>query len=403
LVLKEVVEDVAPVQMEFSKSSFWIQVHDMPLICMNREVSYKIGATIGVVEEVDVTGEGVGWGHCLRIRVEVDITKPLERGRVLDLNDKPVWVSFRYKKLPYFCHFCGRIVHDKESCDGKRGFRQNVVDSSRQWGSWLRADDLRSNKGQFWTGGGRSDRQRRGVLFNSGGGDSSDGRKSSEQESEGGEAGWESLEAVIPRVEGTSSVGMCVEGCAVRETDEKKSQEMSSMVEGRNQSISGQGDSMHLIDSSTKEYDVDYSKDLDSLPNIPLVEAENQYSMLGLNKDYEVDQGKEVKSTGDGLKLATEISGAHELVFQQEGVTTVAFDDNAGKSKDEGAHPRTWVRRARIQSKSQGLAKGGKRNIEDILLGGDDVEMQVKKGRLVQEEYTNWDLAVAGLQPRQSK
>jgi hypothetical protein len=164
LVLKEVVEDVAPVQMDFSSSLFWIQVHDMPLICMNREVGYKIGASIGVVEEVDVTGEGVGWGRCLRIRVEVDITKPLERGRVLDLNGKPIWVSFRYEKLPYFCHFCGRIVHDKESCDGKRGFRQNAGDTSRQWGSWLQADDLRSYKGHFWTGGERSDWQRRGVF-----------------------------------------------------------------------------------------------------------------------------------------------------------------------------------------------------------------------------------------------
>jgi hypothetical protein len=57
LVLKEVAESISPVQMDFSKSSFWVQVHDMPLICMNREVSYKIGKTIGEVEEVDVTGE----------------------------------------------------------------------------------------------------------------------------------------------------------------------------------------------------------------------------------------------------------------------------------------------------------------------------------------------------------
>jgi hypothetical protein len=209
--------------MDFSKSLFWIQVHDMPLICLNKEMGYKIGATVGAVEEVDVTGEGVGWGRCLRIRVEVDITKPLERGRVLNLNGKPVWVSFRYEKLPYFCHFCGRIVHDKALCDGKMGFRQNTGDSSRQWGSWLRADDMRNHQGHFVTGGWRSDRQLRGGLVNSGGGASGVVRKSSEQECGGGEAGGESLEAVIPRVEGTSSVGMCEEGCAARGTDERKS------------------------------------------------------------------------------------------------------------------------------------------------------------------------------------
>jgi len=32
LVLKEVDESIPPVQMDFSKSPFWIQVHDIPLI-----------------------------------------------------------------------------------------------------------------------------------------------------------------------------------------------------------------------------------------------------------------------------------------------------------------------------------------------------------------------------------
>jgi hypothetical protein len=31
----------------------------MPLTCMNREVGYKIGVSMGEVEEVDVTGDGL--------------------------------------------------------------------------------------------------------------------------------------------------------------------------------------------------------------------------------------------------------------------------------------------------------------------------------------------------------
>jgi len=42
------------------------------------------------------------------------------------------------------------------------------------------------------------------------------------------------------------------------------------------------------------------------------------------------------------------------------------------------------------------LAKGGKRNIEEIIhFDGDVSEVQVKKGRLVPEEYTKLDLAEA--------
>lgn len=62
LVLKEVDEDIPPLQMDFSKVLFWVQVHDMPLTCMNREVGIRIGQSIGMVEDIDVTGDGVGWG-----------------------------------------------------------------------------------------------------------------------------------------------------------------------------------------------------------------------------------------------------------------------------------------------------------------------------------------------------
>lgn len=58
LVLKEVDENIPPTQMDFTHLLFLVQVHDMPLVCMNREVGYRIGATLGVVEEVDVMGLG---------------------------------------------------------------------------------------------------------------------------------------------------------------------------------------------------------------------------------------------------------------------------------------------------------------------------------------------------------
>ncbi|XP_062166157.1 uncharacterized protein LOC133872604 [Alnus glutinosa] len=129
LVLKEVDENISPLQMDFSKSPFWIQIHDLPLVCMNREVGLKIGASIGEVEDVKVSGDGGGWSRGLRVRVQVDLTKPLERGRVLKFNGKQVWVSFRYEKLPHFCFNCGRIFHDKMPCSGSSGARQEVTGS----------------------------------------------------------------------------------------------------------------------------------------------------------------------------------------------------------------------------------------------------------------------------------
>lgn len=82
---------------------------------MNRDVGYKIGASLGVVKDVDVTDDVVGWGRCLRIRVLLDLTKPLDRGRALTLNGKTIWVRFKFEKLPPFCYSCGRMIHTQNS------------------------------------------------------------------------------------------------------------------------------------------------------------------------------------------------------------------------------------------------------------------------------------------------
>jgi len=149
-------ESTPPAQMDFSKSLFWIQVRDLPLCCMNNEVGLKIGESIGKVEEVDINGVGTGRGSSLRIRVHLDITKPLERGRALWINGKMVWVNFRYEKLPHFCFNCGRIFHNQTQCSDSKSTKQNAESSPKQWGTWLRAEDMRTTQGSFWRGSRRA-------------------------------------------------------------------------------------------------------------------------------------------------------------------------------------------------------------------------------------------------------
>ncbi|XP_062151811.1 uncharacterized protein LOC133860170 [Alnus glutinosa] len=124
----------------------------MPLTCMNKEVGIRIGDSLGKVAEVDVTGDGIGWGRCLRIQSFLDLTKPLERGKAVLINGKSVWISFKYEKLPQFCYSCGRIFHGENKCRGNGGFRLNGEAVVKQWGAWMRADDLRFQKGRFLKG-----------------------------------------------------------------------------------------------------------------------------------------------------------------------------------------------------------------------------------------------------------
>jgi hypothetical protein len=142
LILNEVDGSVPPSQMSFNQTPIWIQIHDMPLACMNKRVGCKIGSSLGEVEEVAVAEDDVGWGRYLRVRVKVELFQPLERGRSLIQRGQTCWVKFKYEKLPIFCFQCGRILHEPKGCPAHVQKQKNHQSDSTDWGAWLRADDL---------------------------------------------------------------------------------------------------------------------------------------------------------------------------------------------------------------------------------------------------------------------
>lgn len=146
LVLKEFNGSVPPAQMKFTHSPFWIQVHES-LICMNKGVGTKIGESLGTLEDVDVAGDGGGWGRCLRIRVNIDLHNPLEPGRVLSLGGKDYWVTFKYERLPHCCFNCGRIFQGEKGCMVKKSHRRHEGEGLKPWGVWLRGEDPRRRQG----------------------------------------------------------------------------------------------------------------------------------------------------------------------------------------------------------------------------------------------------------------
>lgn len=141
LVLHDFDGFTPPSQMVFTHSPWWIQVHDMPLLCMTKSVGSKIGESLGSLEEVDVASNGVGWGRYLKIRVTLDLTKPLERGRALQFEGKSIWVNFRYEQLPIFCFNCGRIIHGGKGCPVPQSRRMNHAEELKPWGVRLRAEE----------------------------------------------------------------------------------------------------------------------------------------------------------------------------------------------------------------------------------------------------------------------
>lgn len=60
---------------------------------MTYEGGDLVGSTLGEVMTVDVDEEGLGWGKYLWVRVNLDITKPLARGRTIRVEGKQSWTD----------------------------------------------------------------------------------------------------------------------------------------------------------------------------------------------------------------------------------------------------------------------------------------------------------------------
>ncbi|XP_042954587.1 uncharacterized protein LOC122290997 [Carya illinoinensis] len=107
---------LAPKDIDFNIEPFWLQLHDLPFAGMNKTMGEKLGVAVGQVVSVDVAAGDMAWGSYLRVKVLLDITKPLTRGKVMNMGGKCYWIPFKYERLPTFCFQCGAIKHKGLSC-----------------------------------------------------------------------------------------------------------------------------------------------------------------------------------------------------------------------------------------------------------------------------------------------
>ncbi|KAL4295344.1 hypothetical protein GQ457_12G013630 [Hibiscus cannabinus] len=143
LALKPFDGMLSPGEYNFYPLHIWARIYQIPLGLMSQQTGEQIGATMGVHKAVDLR-EGDGrMGEYLRVRTEIDSSKPLRRfvalGKLADgrLRMCPV----KYERLPRFCFNCGRIGHGWEMCpDKQEGFKGPF-----QFGDWLKVD-LGKNK-----------------------------------------------------------------------------------------------------------------------------------------------------------------------------------------------------------------------------------------------------------------
>ena len=112
IVLQRYDKDTPIEDLTFNRTSFWVQVHNIPMRFMNQKVAEGICSTVvTVIQKPNMEVDG---GSFMR----VDVTRPLSRGRMVSVGQgKEQWVSFKYKCLPNICYWCGCLNHDDRDCE----------------------------------------------------------------------------------------------------------------------------------------------------------------------------------------------------------------------------------------------------------------------------------------------
>ncbi|XP_058782089.1 uncharacterized protein LOC131656370 [Vicia villosa] len=145
LVLARVSGEEQPSELNMHFGTFWIRVYELPLMLRSESMARKLGGILGDFEEMDLK-EAHRNGRFLRLKVKVDLKKPLKRGTVIRFKEKNLRVYFKYERLPTFCFICGRVGHLMKDCeeigDLSDESYEDLEEQDLSYGAWLRASPL---------------------------------------------------------------------------------------------------------------------------------------------------------------------------------------------------------------------------------------------------------------------
>jgi hypothetical protein len=121
-----------PSSMILDRLPIWIQIHDIPEVYLaKKEIQQNLAGRLGKFIKVDI--EGSAGGNFVRVRVELDVNKPIARFiSTIRKGAREVYM-IKYEKIPKCSEICGLLGHEFLEC--------------HVFGEWLVADTGRRGRG----------------------------------------------------------------------------------------------------------------------------------------------------------------------------------------------------------------------------------------------------------------
>ncbi|MBA0753205.1 hypothetical protein Gogos_005530 [Gossypium gossypioides] len=114
-----------PLTVQLHGVDFWLLIHDLPLGFMVDTVAHQLGNFIGEFIEYDTSATQLGYKCIMRIRVRVDVKKPLKRKKKIVMKNEEQMVGGRRWKETYYS-----LRHDVN--EGKKECGDFEIKSSGQ-------------------------------------------------------------------------------------------------------------------------------------------------------------------------------------------------------------------------------------------------------------------------------
>ncbi|TXG72983.1 hypothetical protein EZV62_001562 [Acer yangbiense] len=130
--VEKVIKRIANMKRQvINIAEFLVQISNIPILCMTREIGRVLGGIIGEVREVDAGPSRDCLGKFLRVRVAIEIDKPLSRFLRVDVlsDSEETVMPIQYERLPNFCFRFGLLGHTARECPdiGKEGPLKGIV------------------------------------------------------------------------------------------------------------------------------------------------------------------------------------------------------------------------------------------------------------------------------------